>query len=144
MSDSFTYHARGRSKGTALVVAAVWLGLLGLWLGFEANLWIVAFLALFTLPACWDLVQNPASGLSLTQTQLSWHSGKRRAEVALDEIDHIRMDTRLDFSVKVTLILKTGAKLRLPFEATPPHQAFEAALQDRGLATKRFHFQLMQ
>lgn len=144
MSAPFTYTAQGRSVRTALVVASLWLGLVVLWIGFDAALWIITLLAVFTLPACWDLLHNPASGLTLTEDALDWHSGRRSATVALEEIDHIRFDTRLDFSVKVTLVLKTGAKVRLPFEATPPHHAFEAALNERGLTTKRFHFQLMQ
>lgn len=127
-----------------LTVGLIWLGLIGLWLGLEAHPMIVAFLALFTLPACWDLVTDPASGLSLTTDTLSWFSGKRHADVLLSEIDHVAMNTRLDFSVKVTLVLDTGAKIRLPFEATPPDQAFETALAAQGVKTKRTHFQLMQ
>ncbi|MFK7838097.1 MAG: hypothetical protein AB8B60_17945 [Sulfitobacter sp.] len=144
MSGAFTHHAQGRSRRTLIVVALIWLALLGLWLGVEANLWIVGFLALFTLPACWDLLTDPPSGLTLTDDTLSWFSGKRRAEVALEEIDHAHMNRRLDFSVKVTLVLKTGAKVRLPFEATPPDQDLEDAFAARDVRTKRTHFQLLQ
>ncbi|MGC1506682.1 MAG: hypothetical protein WA782_21395 [Sulfitobacter sp.] len=144
MSAPFTYTAQGRSARTALVVAFLWVGLAILWITFDAALSIVGFLALFTLPACWDLFSNPASGLTLGTHDITWFSGRRTATVPLDEIDHIRLDTRLDFSVKATLVLKTGAKVRLPFEATPPHQPFEDALNAKGVTTKRFHFQLMQ
>lgn len=144
MSELFTFVAQGRSRRTALIVAVLWVGLAVLWVSFDAALWIIGVLALFILPACWDLIRNPASGLTLTETELNWFSGRRNAAVLLEEIDHIRLDTRLDFSVKVTLVLNTGAKVRLPFEATPPHQAFEEALNAQGVATKRFHFQLMQ
>ena len=64
--------------------------------------------------------------------------------VAFSEIDHFRLDTRLDFSVRATVVLRSGRKIRLPFEATPPHQAFEDALTARGVTVKRFHFQLLQ
>lgn len=127
-----------------ITVGLIWLALLFLWLGLEAHPLIVAFLALFTLPACWDLIQDPPSGLSLFEDRITWHSGKRNASVSLDEIDHVSMNTRLDFSVKVTLVLKTGAKVRLPFEATPPDQALEEALAAQSIATRRTHFQLMQ
>lgn len=143
MSDSFSYHAEGRKWGTGLTVLGIWLALLGIWLGLEAHPLIVLFLGLFTLPACWDFLHNPDSGLTLTPDTLTWHSGKRRAAVALDEIDTVRLDTRLDFSVKATLVLHTGARIRLPFECTPPHQQFEDALNARGLTTRRTHFQLM-
>ena len=140
----FSHHAQGRSLRTGITVTLIWLLLIGLWLGLEAHPMIVAFLALFTLPACWDLISDPPSGLTLTDRALSWHSGKRHAEVPLAEIDHVAMNTRLDFSVKVTLVLENGAKIRLPFEATPPDQAFEDALTARGIKTRRTHFQLMQ
>lgn len=144
MSAAFTFQAQGRSTRTMITVGLIWLALVFMWLGLEAHPMIVAFLALFTLPACWDLITDPPSGLTLTEDKITWHSGKRHAEVPLDEIDHVAMNTRLDFSVKVTLILKTGAKIRLPFEATPPDQAFEDALTERDIKTKRTHFQLMQ
>ncbi|MDF3414095.1 hypothetical protein HKX54_06485 [Sulfitobacter sp. M57] len=144
MSAAFTFAAQGRNLRTAVVVLAVWAALMVLWMAFDAAHWLVALLALFTLPACLDLTRNPVSGLTLTGNDIAWYTGRRNATVALAEIDHVRFDTRLDFSVKVTLVLKTGAKLRLPFEATPPHHALEAALSAQGLTTKRFHFQLMQ
>lgn len=144
MSAELTFNATGRSPRTAAVVGAVWLGLLALWLVLDAAPWVVGFLALFTLPACWDLLRNPPSGLTLTQTDISWHSGTRKATVELQEIDHVRLDTRLDFSVRVTLVLVSGAKLRLPFEATPPHQSLEDALNAQGIKTQRHHFQLLQ
>lgn len=144
MNPTLSFEAQGRSTRTLITVGLIWLALLFLWLGLEAHPMIVAFLALFTLPACWDLIHDPPSGLSLFHEKITWHSGKRTAEVALDEIDHVAMNTRLDFSVKVTLVLKTGAKVRLPFEATPPDQALENALAAAGIQTKRTHFQLMQ
>jgi hypothetical protein len=140
----FAYSRTARSLTAGLVVAAVLLALLAAWLWLEAAPWIVAGLALFTLPALYDLAANPAAGLTLTDKDLSWHSGRRHAQVTLDEIDNLRLDTRLDFSVRASVVLRTGRKIRLPFEATPPHRAFEAALEARGVKVMRFHFQLMQ
>lgn len=141
---SLRYTAQGRNRRTLLTVAVIWACLLALWLGLEAHPMIVAFAGLFTLPACWDLITDPPSGLTLSAETINWFSGKRHAEVQLDEIDHVAMNTRLDFSVKVTVVLLTGAKIRLPFEATPPDQAFEDALTAAGIKTRRTHFQLMQ
>ena len=62
------------------------------------------------------------------------------AEVPLSEIDHIRLDTRWDFSVRATVLLTNGKRLRLPYEALPPHRSFEAALQARGIRVERHHF----
>ncbi|MDG1171038.1 MAG: hypothetical protein P8N14_17745 [Sulfitobacter sp.] len=144
MPDAFTYRAQGRSLRGGLVVGGIWLALAGLWLGLQANPWIMGFVALFTLPACWDLIRNPACGLTLNADQISWFSGRHHGQVALAQIDQVRLDTRLDMSVRTTLVLHSGAKIRLPFEATPPHRQFEDALNAKGLKTRRTHFQLMQ
>lgn len=144
MSEAFTYQRQGRDRRTALVVLAIWTALVMAWALIDMAWWLVLFLAAFTLPALWDHYANPLSGLILGDGRIAWFSGKRRADVALDEVDHVRLDTRLDFSVRATLVLKSGGKVRLPFEATPPHEAFEEALNARGISTKRFHFQLFQ
>ncbi|MFY0645649.1 hypothetical protein [Sulfitobacter geojensis] len=144
MSAAYTYTRQGRSRTTAVVVLAIWTAIVSAWALLDMAPWLVALVGLCTLPAMWDHYTNPLSGLTLEDGNILWFSGKRRGAVAFDEIDHVRLDTRLDFSVRATLVLKTGAKLRLPFEATPPHEAFEQALNARGLATKRFHFQLFQ
>lgn len=144
MSAAFTYQRQGRDRRTALVVIGIWTVLVSAWALIDMAWWLVLLLAAFTLPALWDHYANPLSGLVLDDNRIAWFSGKRRADVALEEIDHVRLDTRLDFSVRATLVLRTGAKIRLPFEATPPHEAFEEALKTRGITTKRFHFQLFQ
>ncbi|MCX7559378.1 hypothetical protein OS190_07325 [Sulfitobacter sp. F26204] len=144
MNPDFTFAHSGRNRRTAMVVAAIWFAVLAAGLFWEMSALMMAFLLAFTLPALWDLMRDPASGLTLTNNTLHWYSGKRQVSVALEEVAMIRLDTRLDLSVKVTLILNTGTKLRLPFESTPPHQPFEEALIQRGLKTERHHFQLMQ
>lgn len=140
----YTYKRQGRSPAAALIVTLIWLALVFAYLYLEASPWVLALLALFTLPAAVDFARNPESGLTLTGDTLHWHTGPRTGEVALSQIDRIRMDTRLDFSVRVTVILTSGRKIRLPFEATPPHETLETALKERGIKTERFHFQLMQ
>lgn len=144
MNPEFSYHRQARSVPLAVVLAGVWAGLIALYVIVDASPLILGVLALFTLPGLVDLIRNPASGLTLTDRTLSWHSGRRSAELALEEIDHMRLDTRLDFSVRASAVLRSGRKIRLPFEATPPHQAFEDALEARGIKTRRTHFQLMQ
>ena len=140
----YAYRRDGRSLRGAVVVAAVWLVLAALLVFLDAAVWLVGALALATVPAVWDLIRNPASGLTLEADRLCWHSGPQTAVVALAEVDHIRLDTRLDFSVRATVVLQTGRKIRIPFEATPPHQAYEQVLTDAAVTVKRFHFQLLQ
>lgn len=140
----YTYQRQGRSPAAALIVTLIWLALIAAYVYLEASPWVVSLLALFTLPAAVDFARNPESGLTLSDDTLDWHTGPRTGTVAFSQIERMRMDTRLDFSVRVTVILNTGRKIRLPFEATPPHEALEAALKERGIKTERFHFQLMQ
>ena len=140
----YAYERAGRTYGAALVVAAIWAALLAAWIWLEAAAWIIIPLALFTIPAVIDLLRNPASGLQLTTSTLSWHSGRCHAEVQLSEIEHVRLDTRLDFSVRASVVLHTGRRIRLPFESTPPHQPLEDALLAQDIKVLRFHFQLFQ
>ena len=144
MADPYRFIRQARRPGTALAVAGTWAALLAARVFLDAASWLMALIALFTLPALWDLIRNPSAGLTLDTEALHWHSGQRSASVALDEIDHVRLDTRLDFSVRASVQLRSGRKIRLPFESTPPHLAFEAALQERGIKVQRHHFQLRQ
>lgn len=144
LRDPFTFNQQVRRPLTAVIVLGIWMLLLAAWLWMEAAVWLVVVLGLFTLPAVRDLIRNPSAGLTLTDTDVTWHTGKYQGAVALEEVDHMRLDTRLDFSVRVSAVLTSGRKIRLPFEATPPHRTFETALETRGVTVKRFHFQLMQ
>jgi hypothetical protein len=143
-SSPYSFSRRARTPQTAVVVCVVWAALFFIWTSWEAATWIVLILVTFTLPALSDLIRNPESGLHLNDETLSWYSGRAEGTLERSEIDHITLNTRLDFSVSVAVVLRTGRKIKLPFEATPPHQEFEAVLNSNGIPTKRFHFQLMQ
>ena len=144
MSIAYAYQREGRSRTTIIVVLAIWTVLVSAWALIDMAWWIVVGFAACTLPAIWDHYTNRLSGLRLTDDEISWFSGRRSGRVTTSEIDLVRLDTRLDFSVRVTLVLKNGEKVRLPFEATPPHAEFERELDPRGLKTRRTHFQLFQ
>ena len=131
---------QGRSPRALLALALAYALMAAALLLLDAAWWIVAFFALLTLPALHDLWRNPQAGLQLDNLMLHWHSGRRQASVALAEIDHMRLDTRWDFSVRATAILTNRTRLRIPAECLPPHRAFEAALEARGVAVQRHHF----
>ncbi|MEQ5826376.1 hypothetical protein J3456_03280 [Sulfitobacter sp. NFXS29] len=141
---AYTYRRHARSRTALLVLPTIWAALGAGWLWLDASGWLVGLLGLFTLPALWELFTNPVSGLTLDDGNLSWVTGKRDAKIALAQIDHVRLDTRLDMSVRATVVLKTGRKIKLPFEATPAHRALETALHARGITTERHHFTLIQ
>lgn len=139
---TFHYRRAERSLWTALVVAAVWLALVTAYVVIDASPVILAIVALFTLPALWDLATNPIASLSLTPQALVWQRGKDKVTIPLDTIDHIRLDTRLDLSVRATVVLRSGQRLRIPPDTMPPHRPFEHALHAAGVPTQRHHFSL--
>ncbi len=131
---------QGRS-GRSILAIAIWSALLaGLALFLHAAPWLVIALALPLLPALWELWKNPQANLTLDDTKISWSIGARNVATPLADITKARLDTRWDLSVRVTLILLDGKKLRLPPQVTPPHRQFETELHQRGVQTERHHF----
>lgn len=142
-AEAFEFRRNGRNRTTMVTVLAIWTALGAAILYLDAALWLMGLVALLTLPAVWELFVNPAAGLDLTDRELSWFTGRRRAHLARGEIERVRLDTRLDFSVRATAVLTTGRKVRLPYECTPPHRILEAALNAHGIRTERHHFSLI-
>jgi len=143
MSLPYTYESQGRSTSTAAILAAIWAALLAAVLLLDAALWIMGALALATLPALFDLITNPVSTFTLDATHLRWTSGRQDAEIALREIDHLRFDTRLDMSVRLSVMRPSGVRIKVPYLATPPSAELESVAQQAGLKTQRHHFSLM-
>ncbi|AHD01371.1 hypothetical protein [Leisingera methylohalidivorans] len=136
----YSFSRRGRSPA-AMLATGVWLAvLLLLWLLLDAAVLLVILLALPVVPALLDLIRNPLSGLMLSGNRIEWFTGGLTGKAELGEIDRVRFDTRWDFSVRATLILRSGKRIRLPQEATPPHAEADAAFQARGIKTERHHF----
>ncbi len=135
---SFTRQSR---TPTALAAAASWAALLALLtLRFQAAWWVTAILALPLLMLLWDLWKNPEAGLTLGPRSIAWRSRTLQGEARLADIEKIRFDTRWDFSVRVTLLMRDGKRHRLPQESLPPHRDLEALLTKRGLQVERHHF----
>ncbi len=101
-ADPVRFRKHGRNRATLYTVAAVWIVLLALVIAVDAAPWLMALIGLTTLPALWDLYRNPLSGLDFTSHGLQWFSGSRKGAVAWSEIERVRLDTRLDFSVRVS------------------------------------------
>ena len=139
----FEFTRHGRSWATLIAVLGTWVAcLIGFWI-FDAAIWLVGVILLFTLPALWDLYAGTRAGASLNDSTLHWFSGNNAVDIPFEQIDHVRLVTRLDLSVRAAIVLTSGRKMRLPPEATPPHEAFETALHARNIATKRHHFSFL-
>ncbi|MCX7566300.1 hypothetical protein OS189_08085 [Sulfitobacter sp. F26169L] len=143
MSLPYHYQSNGRRRATTITVAIVWAMLALAFLLLDAAPLVLLFIFLFTLPALYDLVADPVSTLFLDDTHLRWKTPRQRADIPVTEIDHLRFDTRLDMSVRLTIVRPSGVKIRIPFAATPPHLTFESAARQAGIKTERHHFSLM-
>lgn len=139
-TEDFSYDRQSRSLRSITGVTLWLLVVVVLWLVFGAAWWILALLILPALPAVYELGRNPRAGLALRGAEMSWFTGSRSGQVPHSDIDRIRMDTRWDFSVRVTVQLRSGKKIRLPDECLPPHRDLETVLQDRGIPVERHHF----
>ncbi|KIC42039.1 hypothetical protein RA27_01120 [Ruegeria sp. ANG-R] len=138
----YRFIRQNRNPRTVLILICVYAVLIGLMILLDAVWWLIAALALTTLPALWDVVKDTSAGMELTDGTLHWHTGQRRGNVKLSEVDRFRFDTRWDFSVRVTATLKSGKRLRLPDESLPPHRQLEAVLHQAGFAVERHHFRV--
>lgn len=139
----YDFARSGRNRATLIAVLIAWCGIGAGLLFFDAAPWLMGLVALATAPALYDLGSGRRSGVRLDAAGLKWFAGARTGEIAWDRIAHIRLDTRLDFSVRASAVLTSGQRVRLPLEATPPADTFETALADRGIKVERHHFSLL-
>ncbi|OAN66027.1 hypothetical protein A8B83_19560 [Rhodobacteraceae bacterium EhC02] len=133
----------GRNRRTALALAGVWIILVLLLVVLDAAGWIVAGLALFTLPALWDLLSDRASGLRLTRQDLHWFSGAKADTIPLARIKAVRLDRRLDLSYRVSVVLHDMRRIRLPQDCVPPIPVLQDALTHAALPVERHLFSLL-
>ncbi|SDW18134.1 hypothetical protein SAMN05444358_101145 [Ruegeria halocynthiae] len=136
----FRFVRQNRNQRTILILIGIYAALIGMIILLDAVWWLMAVLALTTVPALWDFFKDTSAGMELTDDTLRWHSGQRQGELKLSEVDRFRFDTRWDFSVRVSAILKSDKRLRLPDESLPPHRQFEEVLNQAGFAVERHHF----
>lgn len=137
----FERQGRSPTLGIALALWSAALILGGLILQITA--WILMLLALPLLPGLWDLWRNPKSGLTVSGGDIHWYSSTQTATLPLTDIALLRLDRRWDFSFRATLILHTGAKIRLPQSVLPPVTLLEEHLNSAGIASQRHHFTIL-
>ncbi|WP_167681281.1 hypothetical protein [Parasedimentitalea denitrificans] len=140
MTETYQFSRSSRTPQMVVTLGMLYTVLILLFFSLDAAWWIVSILALPTIPAVWDCWRNTHSGLTLNSDQIEWYSGRRTDNLPLEQIDRASFNTRFDFSVRITLILKNGRKLYLPSQVIPPRRQLEPELQERGIPTKRYHF----
>lgn len=140
---SYTFTRRARSPRAIGFVVLWWLALALLYFVLEASPVILLVLSFASLPALYDLGKGTTSELSINEKEISWRSGRRAAKLERARLKSARLDTRLDLSLRLTLITHQGGKLRLPYECVPPANDIEAALNAHGIPYERHHFTLL-
>lgn len=137
------YASSGRTLRAFLILMLVWLAVLTLWFALAASVWIVGALMIITVPAMLDFATGRRAWLRLDDSMLRWGSGRSTGEVALARLDRVRFETRLDFSIRVRLVLDGGQRIILPQDSLPPHPRLQDALEARQIRTERHHFGLL-
>ena len=139
----YRYETTGRNRKTLVALVAVWVALIAALVFLDASIWLMGLIGLCTAPALYDLIAGRRSGVALNAEGLTWFAGGRTGEIAWDKISHMRLDTRLDFSVRASAVVPSGRKIRLPLESTPNADTFEKVLSERGIKVQRHHFSLV-
>ena len=143
MSAAYTFERQGRSRATVLGLV-LFLGLLvAAWIILNAAFVVVVGLSLFSIPAILDLIRNPKSGMRLDEANLHWYHGRISNTLPRAEIERIRIDLRMDRSLKMTAELKNGKKIRVIQPAIPPLSELEKGLEAQGMPYQKHPFSFM-
>lgn len=139
---SYRYESQGRTPKSIAALVGMLLVIAGL--EFIGTVWwIVTLVALISLPAALDVLLNVRSSLDLDDERLFWKNRSQEVTIPLFEIEKVRFDGRMDLSTRVTIVLRDGRKLRLPYDALPPHKELESELQSRDVRTERNAFTVL-
>ena len=139
---SYRYESQGRTPKSIAALVGMLMVIAGL--EFIGTVWwIVVLVALISLPAALDVLLNVRSSLDLDDERLFWKNRSQEVTIPLFEIEKVRFDGRMDLSTRVTIVLRDGRKLRLPYDALPPHKELESELQSRDVRTERNAFTVL-
>ena len=139
----YRYEASARGPRAVMGIAAWWAALLAAYLVFDATLWILLPLALASLPALYEMGKGARATLEIDSDEFRWSSGRRHGRMLRSEVDRVRLDTKLDMSLRMSLVTAEGRKIRLPYECVPPRQSLSDELEAREIKVERHHFSLM-
>lgn len=142
-ANEYTFTRSSRTLRAITMVALWWAVIVVLYFVLSAAPIIIAVLALASLPALYDIGAGATSELSITDKNIAWRSGRRGGTLPRGQLKSVRLDTRLDFSLRLTLLTHQGSKIRLPYECIPKANEIEAALKNQGIAFQRHHFTLL-
>lgn len=126
-----------------MLLALWWGAIVLLYVLINANPWILLGLGAISLPALYEYGANSRATLTIDAREISWRSGRRGAKLPRAQLKSVRLDTRLDLSLRMTLIPHQGGKVRLPYECVPNAQEIETVLKSQDIPYERHHFTLL-
>ncbi|MEO1720811.1 MAG: hypothetical protein AAFR84_00240 [Pseudomonadota bacterium] len=101
-----------------------------------AEWWFFIPLILAFLPIAVTLIHGKDARFTVDDSAVSWDDGWRGAQIALAEIDHLRIEDWSD-STDICLVLREGGERRVPAVCnTGPREKLIAAFADRGIRTE--------
>ena len=122
--DTYHFARPARTRRNAVIVIGV-LFCLGLArVVLDAAWGILAVGALFVLPAIWDMVMDRVATMTVDDRSVQWKTAGQAGTVPLNDIVKVVLDTRLDQSIRMTLHLTDGARLRVPSDCVLPQPQF--------------------
>lgn len=142
-ASAYIFSRSARSAAAIGWVAAWWAALVILYFVIDAAPVIVLLLGAISLPALFDIGAGATSTLRIDAQKIEWRSGARGAHLPRGQLKSVRLDTRLDLSLRMTLITDQGGKIRLPYECVPKANAIEKALKSYDIPYERHHFTLL-
>lgn len=117
--------------GTALVLSLVLLFVL------DALWWLAILPALAALPATYEAWKGNTSELTIKDGQIAWQSSRGGAQkILLSAVEQADIRLRMDFSRKVTLILRDSQRIRIPPDCVPPGDEIQTALDALGVKVR--------
>jgi hypothetical protein len=133
-----------RTKKQAGLLIGLWGAAIALYVVLDASPIIAGLIIIVSLPALYDFMRADIAELEVNQDHIKWRWRKHEHQVPLTQIDYVQLTTRLDFSLRMTLVLTSGQKLRVIDPCVIGNaQDLEAAFTTLGLLVKRSHFTLI-
>lgn len=141
MSDSVFIHEWQGRRPRNLVFAGGLIGwaIIARFLIDLHSLWMLALIMLGGI-FLFEYWRDPEARLQLDDTGLHGQLGGETWHFPKDQIEGIKMNTRLDFSRRVTIHLKSGEQVVLHPTLTPPAEPFIAALTAQNIRHRVTHF----
>lgn len=99
--------------------------------------WIVVLVALITLPAALDVMLNLQAKFELSDERIFWKNRSQEVTIPLGEVEKVIFDGRMDRSVRVSIAIVDGRKIRVPYDALPPDKDLQKELEAREIRIER-------